>query len=75
MEIGLLLRRGLSELAAFNGITIYPAELLGISDRVGSIAIGKDADIAIFDGYPFSNLTMCQMTMIDGEIYHNTLSK
>ena len=31
--------------------------------------VGKDADFAIFDGYPFSNLTRCVMTIIDGEIF------
>lgn len=73
MEIGLLLRRGLSEEAAFKGVTIYPAQLLGIENRLGSIEVGKDADIAIFDGHPFSNMTLCRATIIDGVIYHNTL--
>lgn len=73
IEIGLLIRRGLSEEEAFKGITMYPAELLGIADRVGSIEVGKDADLAFFDGHPFSNLSLCRATMIDGEFFHNTL--
>ena len=72
-EVGLLIRRGLSEDVAFKSITIHPAELLGISDRVGSIETGKEADIAIFDGHPLSNMSLCRLTMIDGVIYHNTL--
>lgn len=75
MEVGLLLRRGLSEEAAFQGLTMGPARLLGISHRTGSLEPGKDADIAIFDGFPFSNLTLCRLTMIDGEICHDTMSQ
>ncbi|WDV44443.1 amidohydrolase [Clostridiaceae bacterium M8S5] len=70
IHVGLLIARGLPEEEAFKGVTIYPAELLGISDRVGSIEIGKDADIAIFDGHPFSNFTLCCLTMIEGKVYH-----
>ena len=67
------MRRGLSEQSAFEGITINPARTLQLEDRVGSLEEGKDADIAIFDGNPFDSLTLCRLTMIDGEIYHNTL--
>ena len=71
--IGLLLRRGLSEKAAFEGVTIQPARTLQLEDRIGSLEPGKDADIAIFDGHPFSSLSACRMTIIDGKIVHNTL--
>lgn len=74
MEIGLLLRRGLSEEMAFRTVTINAAENLELGDRIGSIEEGKDADIAIFDGHPFHNTTLCRMTMIDGVIYHDTLA-
>lgn len=73
VEVGLLIRRGLIDDVAFKSITINPAELLGISHRVGSLEKGKDADIAIFDGHPLSNMSLCRLTMIDGEIFHNTL--
>lgn len=74
VEVGLLTRRGLKEETAFEAITINPARLLGIDSRVGSLEKGKDADIAIFDGHPFSSLTLCRMTMIDGVVYHDTLT-
>ena len=73
--LGLLMRRGLSEQSAFEGITINPARTLQLGDRVGSLEEGKDADIAIFDGHPFSSLSACRMTIIDGKIVHDTLTK
>jgi len=74
MHIGLCIARGLSEAMAFRSITMNPAKLLGLDHRIGSLEAGKDADIAVFDGHPFSNFTRCRMTMIDGQIYNNTLS-
>ena len=70
-HIGLCIARGLSEETAFRGVTVNPAKLLGLSHRIGSIEVGKDADFAIFDGYPFSNLTRCVMTIIEGEVFHS----
>ncbi len=69
--VGIAMTYGLPEEDAFRAVTINPAELLGISDRVGSIEVGKDADIAIFNGYPFSNLSRCEKTIIDGVVYNN----
>ena len=73
MTIGILIRNGLSFEDAMKGVTINPARILNLEDRIGSLEEGKDADIAIFDGNPFDSLTLCRLTMIDGEIYHNTL--
>ena len=52
-------------------MTINPAKLLGLADRVGSIEVGKDADLAIWNGNPFSNLSLCEKTVIDGVVYEN----
>ncbi len=71
--IGLLMRNGLSEKDAFAGVTINPAKTLGLEDRVGSLEVGKDADIAIFDGHPFSSLSLCRLSMIDGNVVHNIM--
>ncbi len=59
---------GLSESEALKLITINAAWMLGIEDRVGSLEVGKDADIAIFDGNPFSVYSLCSTTIIDGKI-------
>lgn len=46
-------RGGMEESAALASITLTAAEILGIADRVGSITVGKDADLAIFEQHPF----------------------
>ncbi len=68
VHVGLAMRYGLSEEDAFKTVTINPAKTIGIEDKVGSLESGKDADIVVWDGHPFSNLTSCVMTMIDGEV-------
>jgi len=60
---------GLSEEEALKTITLNPAWQLGIDNRVGSIEVGKDADLAIFSAHPFSAYTMVEMTLIEGEVY------
>lgn len=50
-------------------ITFYPAIQIGIAHRTGTLEVGKDADIAIFDGHPLSVYSKCVMTLIDGEVF------
>ncbi len=59
----------LSEEQALRLITLNAAIQLGIDSRVGSIDVGKDADIAIFNKHPFSVYTRCEMTLIEGEVF------
>jgi imidazolonepropionase-like amidohydrolase len=49
-------------------ITLYPAIQLGIAHRTGTLEVGKDADIAIFEGHPLSVYSKCVMTIIEGEV-------
>lgn len=65
---GIIVRHGMSEKSALEAITIRPARVMGLQDRVGSIEPGKDADFAIFDGNPLCNFTECRMTIIDGQV-------
>ncbi len=57
---------GLSDDEALALITLNPAWQLGIDDRVGSIELGKDADLVLFDGHPLSVYAVPQLTIVDG---------
>ena len=59
----------LTEEQALKLVTLNPAIQLGIQNRVGSIEVGKDADIAIWNGHPFSVYSRVDTTFIDGEIF------
>ena len=63
-------KQGLPEEDALKAITINAAEIDGIADRVGSIEVGKDADLVIFSGHPFAWKTRVEKTLIDGEIVY-----
>lgn len=62
---------GLSEIDALRAITINPAEIVNIHDRVGSIEIGKDADIVIFNKSALVSDSKCLYTIIDGNIVYS----
>lgn len=68
--IALAVREGLPEDEALRAITINAAEITGIADRVGSLAVGKDADIAVFSGHPLDFRARCLLTLINGKIAH-----
>lgn len=69
---GLAHKAGLDEIEALKAITINPAEIIGIDKRVGSIEVGKDADIVIFDGNPLKDIdSETFMTIIDGKIVYS----
>lgn len=53
---GLAVKAGMKEESAWRAITINPAHVVGIADRVGSLEVGKDADIAIFEGNPLRDI-------------------
>ena len=67
-EAGLAAANGLAATDALASITIDAARLLGISDRVGSIEPGKDADLALYDGDPFEYATHCTGVVISGAV-------
>ncbi len=59
----------LTEEQALKLITLNPAIQLGIQERVGSIEVGKDADLAIWNGHPFSVYSRVDTTFIDGTVF------
>jgi imidazolonepropionase-like amidohydrolase len=54
---------------ALHTITLNPAKQLGIDSRVGTIEVGKDADLALFSGHPLNNYSRCEMTLVEGEVF------
>lgn len=68
---GLAHKAGLNLEDALKAITIIPAEIIGIANRVGSIEPGKDADIIIFDGNPILDIDHhTYMTIVDGKVIY-----
>lgn len=65
---GLAVHAGMDPFKALQAITINPARHAGIADRVGSIEVGKDADIVITDGCPFEVSTTVEKVLIDGKL-------
>ncbi len=62
---------GISEEDAWNFVTINPAKLLHVDDRVGSIKVGKDADIVLWSDNPLSVYAKAEKTIIEGKIYYD----
>ncbi len=60
---------GMSDLDALKTITINSAIILAMDKYTGSLTIGKDADLAVFDGHPLSAMSKCMLTIVEGEIY------
>jgi len=62
---------GLDEQTALEAITITPARMLGVDDRVGSLQEGKDADIIILDGHPLHYSTFVELTLVNGKVLYD----
>lgn len=65
---GFAVQSGMDEFDALKAITINPAKHIGVADRVGSLEVGKDADIVIADGSPMVSTTKIRKVLIDGKI-------
>lgn len=68
---GLAVKAGMSPEEGLRSITINAAKICGVDDRVGSLAPGKDADIAVFTGNPMEVAAKTRYTLIDGEIVYS----
>ena len=60
---------------ALQTITLNPAKQLGLDKRLGTIEVGKDADLAIFNGHPLNCYARCEMTLVEGEVYFQRSEK
>jgi imidazolonepropionase-like amidohydrolase len=70
MEAAFAVSGGLDERTALEAITITAAQIIGVADRVGSLQVGKDADIIILDGHPFHHKTFVEVTLINGKVLY-----
>ena len=67
-EAAMAAANGLSRTDALSLVTLDAAKILGLDNRIGSLAVGKDADIAMYDGDPFEWTTHCTGTLINGNL-------
>jgi imidazolonepropionase-like amidohydrolase len=72
-EAAVAAANGLSFEQALKTITIDAARILGIEKRVGSLEVGKDGDIALYDGDPFEYTTHCVGCVIQGSLVSETV--
>lgn len=70
LQVGRFVRAGLNELTALKAVTINAATSLGVDKQIGSIEVGKDADIVIWSHHPFHYLAAPKCILIDGKIVY-----
>lgn len=71
IEAAKMVRYGMTEADALESITLDPARLLGIDAWVGSIEVGKEADLALFDHYPLDGTARVTKTWVDGQLVYD----
>jgi imidazolonepropionase-like amidohydrolase len=71
LEAAFAVRGGAKEKTALAALTIVPAQMLGMADRIGSIEEGKDADLLILDGPPLDYRTYVEKAVIGGKVYYD----
>ena len=71
VQLALFVKAGLPELAALKAVTINAAKLCGIDNRVGSIKVGKDADVVIWSGHPLDIMTEASIVILNGCVEKN----
>ncbi len=71
-EMAELVKSGLDKEIAKKSITIYPAEMLGIKYRLGTLEVGKDANLLILSGDPLDVGTQIHQIMLEGKIVYHT---
>ena len=66
----LAVKEGLDPVTALRAVTINPARIIGVDSRIGSLAVGKDADVVIWSGDPLDVMSRAELAFVDGrEIY------
>ena len=70
IDAGIAAGYGMSDDQVLKAVTLVPAQILGVADRVGSLEVGKDADIIVLDGPPLSVQTWVQRVYVNGELVY-----
>jgi len=66
----LAVKEGLDPVTALRAVTINPARIIGVDARLGSLSVGKDADLVIWSGDPLDVMSRAELAFVDGrEIY------
>lgn len=68
--VGMCVKQGLSLDDGYRALTINAAKICGVDDRIGSIEVGKDADLAVYNGNPMEIFTNTIMTIINGNVVY-----
>ncbi len=63
-------KEGLDPIAALRSITINPARVMGVADRLGSIEVGKDADLVVWSGDPLDVMSRAEQACVDGRLVY-----
>lgn len=68
LSAAVAMKGGLSKDDALKSLTINPAKIIGLDDKIGSIKAGKDADLVVFDGNPFDVLSSPEYVFVNGKL-------
>ena len=68
INAALAVREGMQEEEALKAITVYAAEIIGVADRIGSLEVGKDADVVVFSDHPFDYRAVTELVLVNGDI-------
>jgi imidazolonepropionase-like amidohydrolase len=72
VSAALMVQEGLDEETALKAITLHPAQALKVDNELGSIEVGKRADLVAFDGHPFDFRSRVKWVVVDGQVWHNS---
>ncbi len=67
---GMAAQAGMDKAEALKAITLNPAEILGLGDRLGSVTPGKDADMSVYDGDPMEITGSAWLVVMDGKVVY-----
>ncbi len=68
MHAAMAVRYGMDPQEALKALTLYPAQMFGLADRIGSLKRGKDADLVVFNGNPLEMTSRVQLVVINGKV-------